>query len=173
MYNGWWYKRDGYNHSPGPDEMPKNTQHSTLVNCYKFFVVVHLHKFVAFVIISICPFQLLWLMSRKGSWYDRVITNKICSSWLRYYVACFLASRQGRENGWVFVSKSRYVDCLINELCIDNSLGKLYIYPDDNCERGNPGHSQCGCKPPTANLYQEMFIIQSKSCNYGNQFNIV
>ena len=44
-------------------------------------------------------------------------------------------------NNNVFVCKSRYVGCLLNELCIDNSLGKLYIYPDDNCERGNPGHS--------------------------------
>ena len=22
MHNGWWSKGDGYNHSPGPDEMP-------------------------------------------------------------------------------------------------------------------------------------------------------
>ena len=38
---------------------------------------------------SICPFQLLWRMSRKGSGYGRIMTNKMCSSWLRYSVACF------------------------------------------------------------------------------------
>jgi hypothetical protein len=37
------------------------------------------------------------------------------------------------------VCKSHFIDCLIKELCIDNS--QSYIYPDDTYERGNPGQS--------------------------------
>ena len=35
--------------------------------------------------------------------------------------------------------KTHYIDCLIKELCIDNSLPPLHT-PDDTYERGNPGN---------------------------------
>jgi hypothetical protein len=44
-------------------------------------------------------------------------------------------------NNIVFVCKLHYIDCLIKELGIDNSAGNstYNAYPDDTCERGNPG----------------------------------
>ena len=36
MYNGWWSKGNGYNPSPGPDEMPttpKRVPQATATNC--------------------------------------------------------------------------------------------------------------------------------------------
>jgi hypothetical protein len=42
-----------------------------------------------------------------------------------------IVSADKAPNNIVLVCKSHYIDCLIKELGIDNSLGKPYIYPDD------------------------------------------
>jgi hypothetical protein len=39
------------------------------------------------------------------------------------------------------VCKSHYIDCLIKELGIDNSLGNPTYTPNKTYERGNPGQS--------------------------------
>ena len=44
-------------------------------------------------------------------------------------------------NNIVFVCKSHYIDCLIKELCIDNSFENPTYTSDDDNERGNPGQS--------------------------------
>jgi hypothetical protein len=42
-----------------------------------------------------------------------------------------IVSADKAPNNIVLVCKSHYIDCLIKELGIDNSLGKPYINPDD------------------------------------------
>jgi hypothetical protein len=51
---------------------------------------------------------------------------------------CIIVSADKAPNNIVFVCKSHYVDCLIKELGIDNSLGNPTYTPDDTYERGIP-----------------------------------
>jgi hypothetical protein len=52
-----------------------------------------------------------------------------------------IVSADKAPNNIVFVCKSHYIDCLIKELCIDNSFENPTYTSDDDNERGNPGQS--------------------------------
>ena len=73
--------------------------------------------------------------------YEHSLYNYLAKHLSLLHDTYVIVSTHKAPNNIVFVCKSHYIDGLIKELGIDNSLGNPTYTPDDTYEGGNPGQS--------------------------------
>ena len=73
---------------------------------------------------------------------DEHFNNSTVIKHLSYLHAKYVVASAYKAPSNICVTKSHYIDCLIKELGIDNSLGNSIYTPDRTNERVNPGQSK-------------------------------